>query len=259
MAETFRYLIVGRGRWGPRMQAILAAEGRDAILQEQSRQAPSEAEPAYCERLRASFQASGAQIAWLCVPPGRHIPLMMAAAIDAGMHVVVEKPWLCSAEETERLALRAEANHTLLAIHYEYCLMGAAETWRRERNGGSGLAFGGRMHVDRPDHIGLPALDNLGSHLFSLQEYCVPGSEVTTIDCAYRKPNDRRVWLEDKGEQVAGINLLANQEPIIQRFISRLEAAAHGAAFPFDLRFALRVAERTARWQQRQALRQEPL
>ena len=28
---------------------------------------------------------------------------MIEAAIEAGLHVVVEKPWLCSAEETRRL------------------------------------------------------------------------------------------------------------------------------------------------------------
>jgi hypothetical protein len=230
------------------MQAILAGEGRNATLLQQSRRASAEQDSAYYERLRGAFEASGSQIAWLCVPPGTHIPVLMKAAIDSGLHVVVEKPWLCSAEITQRLEARAKAQDKVIGIHYEYCLMEVAETWRREWNRGDGMAFGGRMHVNRPDHIGLPALDNLGSHLFSIHEYCVPRAEITEMDCAYAQPDDRRAWLERAGRQLAEINLLANKEPIIQRFIARAESATRGAAFPFDLQFALRVAERTAQW-----------
>jgi len=112
------------------------------------------------------------------------------------------------------------------------------------------------MKVQRPDHIGLPALDNLGSHLFSIHEYCVVNSEITEIDCAYEQPDDRRVWLQKNTKPIAEIDLLANKEPIIQRFISRVEAAIRGSDFPFGLPFALRVAERTALWRQ-QAQHQE--
>jgi hypothetical protein len=230
------------------MQAILAGEGRHATLLQQNRRASAELDSAYYERLRGAFEASGSQIAWLCVPPGTHIPVMMKAAISSGLHVVVEKPWLCTAEITQRLEARAKAQHKVIGIHYEYCLMEAAETWRREWNSGNGMAFGGRMHVDRPDHIGLPALDNLGSHLFSIHEYCVPNAEIKEMDCAYAQPDDRRAWLESGGRPLAEINLLSNKEPIIQRFIACVESATRGAAFPFDLQFALRVAERTAQW-----------
>jgi Oxidoreductase family, NAD-binding Rossmann fold len=230
------------------MQAILAGEGRNATLLQQSRRASTEQDLAYYERLRSAFEASGSEIAWLCVPPGTHIPVLMKAAIDSDLHVVVEKPWLCSEEITQGLEARAKAQHKVIGIHYEYCLMEVAETWRREWNSGNGMAFGGRMHVNRPDHIGLSALDNLGSHLFSIHEYCVPNAEITEMDCAYAQPDDRRVWLESGGRQLAEINLLTNKEPIIQRFIARVESAARGAAFPFDLQFALRIAERTAQW-----------
>jgi hypothetical protein len=248
MTERSRYLIVGRGRWAARMRGILENERRSVVSLEQSRRGPSEDAHGYRERLLSFFKASGAQIAWLCVPPGGHIPTMVEAAVEAGLHVVVEKPWLCSAQETHRLESVARARNILVGIHYEYCMMEQVESWRREWCPGVGLHFGGRMTISRPNHIGLSALDNLGSHLFSIHEYCAPDSAVATIDCAYEQPDDRRVWLDRKGQRVAEIDLLANKEPIIQRFIAHMESATRGAAFSFDLQFALRVAERTSLW-----------
>ena len=248
MNESTRYLVVGRGRWAPRIKAILAGEGRGVSSFEEARCASSENESAYRSRILTSFRASGARIAWLCVPPGSHILVMMEAAIEAGLHVIVEKPWLCSAEETRRLEALAKARQALLAIHYEYCLMDAVEAWRRNWNDGTGLRFGGRLKVQRPNHLGLPALDNLGSHLFAIHQYCVPDSSIIEIDCDYNQPDDRRVWLENQTQRVAEIDLLANQEPIIQRFIARVEAATDGESFPLDLRFALKVARRSALW-----------
>jgi Oxidoreductase family, NAD-binding Rossmann fold len=237
------------------MQAILTGEGRGVAALVQSRRPASESECAYRERLLAAFRTSGAQIAWLCVPPGSHIPVMMEATIEAGLHVVVEKPWLCSAEETHRLEALAKARNSLLAIHYEYCMMEQVESWRREWNPGSGLGFGGRMTVSRPNHIGLSALDNFGSHLLSIHEYCVPNAQISEINCAYEQRDERRVWLDKGDRRIAEIDLLANKEPIIQRFVAQVEAATRGAHFSLGLQFALRVAERSALWMQQVASR----
>ena len=258
MTESIQYIVVGRGRWATRMRSILSGENRVVVSLENARQGPREEQAAYFERMRASFRASGAQIAWLCVPPGSHIPILVEAAIAAGLHAVAEKPWLCSAEETRRLEEAAKSRGRLLAIHYEYCLLEAAEKWRREWGASPGLGFGGRLNVNRPNHVGLPALDNLGSHLFSIHEYCVPASTIESIECDYERPDDRRVWLEKQGKRIAGIDLLGNKEPIIQRFLAGVEAGIRGAKFPFDLKFALQVAERTALWRQQTALPKEP-
>ncbi len=255
MTDTPTYVIVGRGRWASRMTAILAGENRRVASLEQSRRAPTENDFVYRERLQSSFKTSGAQIAWLCVPPGDHIPFMIEAAVKADLHVVVEKPWFCTAEETWRLQALGKSRNAVLAVHYEYCLLEQVETWRREWSTAAGLSFAGHMKVSRPNHTGIPALDNLGSHLFSIHEYCVPNSIVTEIDCGYEQPDERRVWLTEQCSQIAEIDLLANKEPIIQRFIARVEAATGGSEFSLDLRFALRVAERTALWRQQTQLR----
>jgi len=232
------------------MQGILSGEGRAVSTLEQSRRSMDEERSSYHERLFSAFRSSAAQFVWLCVPPGDHIPVMIEAAIASGKNVVVEKPWFCSPEETHLLQALGRAHHTVLAIHYEYCLLEKVETWRLMHTHSAGLRFGGRLKVQRPNHTGLSALDNLGSHLFSIHEYCVPYSTITEIDCAYEQPDERRVWLANKNTRIDEIDLLANKEPIIQRFIARVEAAAHGAEFPLDLQFALRVAERTAHWRQ---------
>ena len=247
--EFPKYIIVGRGRWAPRIQAILDGERRVTARLEESRRGKSEEDAAYRERLHSSFKGCGADIAWLCVTPGPHISVMIEAALEAGLHAVVEKPWLCSKEETNRLEMLARSRGCVVAIHYEYCLWDAIEEWKRDWNDGDGLRFGGRMCVKRPNHSGLAALDNFGSHLFSVHEYCVAQSEIVEIDCAYQQPDERRVWLDRGTQRVAEIDFLANKEPIIQRFIARVEAAAAGRTdFPFDLQFALRVAEQGERW-----------
>jgi Oxidoreductase family, NAD-binding Rossmann fold len=254
MTESPSYVIAGRGRWAARMKAILEGEGHRTTTLPDSRRAAAEDESSYRQRLYSSFSNSNAQIVWLCIPPGNHIPVVMEAAIQAGLHIVVEKPWFCSPEETGLLEALAKPRHLLLAIHYEYCLIEQVETWRREWHGGGGLQFHGRMKVNRPSNTGLPALENLGSHLFSIHEYSVPDSQIVEMECGYEQTDERRVWLAKKDHVVTEIDLLANKEPIIQRFIARVEAAIRGEHFPFDLQFALRIAERISLWRQRSRL-----
>jgi hypothetical protein len=97
--------------------------------------------------------------------------------------------------------------------------------------------------LGRSDHSGIPALDNLGSHLLAIREFAVPSSEVAEIHCGYDLPDERLVWLERGGQTIASIDLLNHRQPIVQRFMQKVEAALDGAAFPFDLDFALRVAD----------------
>src|SRR5213593_5218052 len=165
MAEAPGYVILGRGRWAQKMRPIISGEGRAVVSVEETRQRPTEKESDYVERLAATMKASNARIAWLCVTPGRHVSLMIQAAIEAGLHVIVEKPWYGSSRDTKRLQELARAKNRVIAIHYEYCVLAEVEKWRAGFHPATGLRFGGRFFLSRPGQLGIPAIDDLGSHL----------------------------------------------------------------------------------------------
>ena len=243
MGELPAYVILGRGRWANKMQPIIAGEGRTVTAIEETRQGAFETPPNYISRLAGAIKASRAQIAWLCVSPGPHVSLMIRAALEADSHVIVEKPWYGSAADTERLQALARTKRRLLAIHFEYLLHPEVENWKRNFGPGAALRFGGNFFLGRPDPSGIPAIDNLGSHLFAIREFAVPSSEICQVRCAYERPEERLVWLEHGGRRIASINLFQGSDRIIQEFMKKVEAARDAAVFPFDLRFALRVAD----------------
>src|SRR5713226_4030555 len=241
MRKSPAYVILGRGRWAKKMWPIISGEGRRVVAVEETRQRPSERESAYVDRLAVAMKASGAQIAWLCVLPGRYVSLMIQAAIEAGLHVIVEKPWYGSSEETQRLQSLARAKGRVIAVHFEYLVLEEVERWRADFHPGAGCRFGGRFFLSRADLSGIPAIDNLGCHLLAIREYAVPSSQVSEIRCGYELLDERLVWIDSGDQRLASIDLFAHAQPIIQRFMEKVEAALDGAAFPFDLEFALRV------------------
>ena len=158
MPEGPSYVVLGRGRWAGRMQSILGAENRSVAAIPETRRASEETDTAYRSRLADVLRASDAQIAWLCVLPGPHVPLMIDAALDAGLHVVTEKPWQASQGVTTALVAKAKSLRRLIAVHFEYCLLEEVERWRRDFHPGTGLRFGGRFFLSRPDHTGMSAM-----------------------------------------------------------------------------------------------------
>jgi predicted dehydrogenase len=251
MAEAPAYVILGRGRWAQKMRLIISGERRSVALIEEARQHPSESESAYVERLAAAMKASGARIAWLCVLPGPHVSSMIQAAMEAGLHVIVEKPWYGSREETEKLQSLASARGRVVAVHFEYLVLKEVERWREQFHPGEGCRYGGRFFLSRSDRSGIPAIDNLGCHLLAIREYAVPSSQISEIQCDYDRPDERLVWIDKGGQRLSSIDLFTHGQPIIQRFMQKVEAALDGAAFPFDLEFALRVADELGAYKSR--------
>ena len=252
MAEFPSYAIVGRGRWAGVMREILTHEGRAVAMVADARQRKGESEAEYMGRLAADLNFSGAGVAWICVPPGPHILLMLRAALDVGVHVVVEKPWLCERQDTGPLVERARSLGLAVGIHYEFCLLDGVAAWRRDFEGAEGLEFTGRFLTSKAARRETSALDDLGSHLFAIREYAVPQATVKEIECAYGMPDERRVWLTRARKVTSPINFTANTEPIIQRFIVLFErAVTTGERFPFDLEFAMRVADASRHWSAR--------
>ncbi len=223
------------------MQRVLAAEGRRTMAIEGVRRRFAESDKGYSARLTESMAESGAHIAWLCIPPVPDLPLIMEAALLAGLSVVVEKPWLCSDVKSEELSELARRRRVLVGIHFQYCFLERVESVRLRARDAAKLKFSGTFTLSRSDRLGIPALDNLGSHLLAVREYAAPGSEVREIRCAYDLADERSVRIETEGGAVESIDL-ATGEPIIQRFVARFEEAIPPLEFPLDLRFARRVA-----------------
>ncbi len=228
------------------MRSVLEGELRKVAMLGETRIGVSDSDTDYIARVSEGMRASRAQIAWLCLPPGRHIPLILRGAFEAGLHAIVEKPWLTSRKETEDLIALGNAKHLRAGVHFEYCLHHEVELWRRQFAGGAGLRFGGRFGLDREDHTGLPPVDNLGCHFIAVRNYAVPEATIENLQCEYRVADERRVWLKKGDAQVASIDFLENQQPIIQRFLARFERAIDGTEFPWDLSFGLHVAEELA-------------
>lgn len=242
MARAHAYAILGHGRWAGKIQQLLRDEGRQTSTLDRARKFEAETDADYRERLRSALKRSRAQIAWLCVPPGPHVAPMVDAAMEAGLSVVAEKPWLCSPADTSGLLEKARIKKLQMGIDYEYCLLDAVEVWRQTLHGGSGLEFGGEFHISRPNHLGITAMDNLGTHLLAMRAYAAPESSVAEISCSYEARDERRAWLKNSDGVIDAIDFLANKEPILQRFMKRFESALDGEPLVFDLDFALKVA-----------------
>ena len=251
MTDPPGYVIVGRGRWAQRMYAMLSSESRKVSMIEETRRRPGESDIEYQDRLGGVISSSGAAIAWLCVLPGPHVSDMIRAALESDLDVIVEKPWTGSEAETEELEALARAHGKLIAIDYEYLVHPAVEEWRKRFYPGTGLDFGGNFFLSRSDRTGIPAMSNLGTHLFSIHEYAVPASAITQIQCAYEQPDDRMVWLEQDGKRMASIDLLKNADRLVQSYVEKVEAARENAAFAIDLRFASRVARELTAYEAR--------
>jgi hypothetical protein len=243
MTKSPSYIIVGKGRWGTRIHAMLNAEGRRANFAERVRRQLEESSSDYKSRLMELFTSSSAQIAWLCVPPGSHVASLCAAALAAGLHVIVEKPWLCSPEETKELQVVAQAKDLTTGVHFEYCLLSEVERWRRDYQQGAAMEFSGIFTLNRGDRLGLPPIHNLGSHLLAIRQYSVYNSKIAAIQCDYESADARAIWLDAPKRRVATIDFLGNKEPIVQRYVDRFEASLNGLPFPFDLKFAMSVTE----------------
>lgn len=262
MTDAPAYVILGRGRWAARMRSMLESESRSLASIAETRRAASESPWDYKSRIAASLRTSfatspagsRARIAWLCVPPNDDLAAMIEAALESDLHVIVEKPWTASRPATDALISLARARQRTIGVDFEYCYLKEVQNWKSNYSQRSDLSFNGRFLLDRPDHLGLLAEENLGSHLLAIRQFAAPLSTLGEIRCAYESLSERAVWLASHGATLARIDLLAAREPIVQCFIANFEAAClENAPFPLDLEFAYRVAQDSAEIRRRTA------
>jgi hypothetical protein len=236
------YLILGRGRWAGLIHNVLIQGERRVTRLEESRMRPDELESGYRARLTGEMAASGANIVWMCIPFGRWVPAIAAAALDCGLDVIAECPWLCPPEVSDSLLAVALKNRRLLGVHYEYCLLDEVHAWRNSFAGGKDCTFNGVFEISRAGRHGAVAELQLGSHLMAIRQYAVPEAGIGEVRCRFGGRDRRVVWLEREGERVSTIDFQTNRQPIIQRFIQAFESGREGAGFHFGLEFAIQVA-----------------
>jgi hypothetical protein len=244
MTDGPDYVVVGRGRWGERMKSVLDGLGRRVTVVPHSprRHPASESDSHYEARMTEVIAGRGGSVAWLCVPPGDHVTPLIRVAVSSGMHVIVEKPWLCSEEETAALVERARQAGRVIGVHFEYCLLEGVQRWRDQLEEGRHVAFGGRFTTPATDRMGVPAEVNLGCHLRAVHEYAVPQARIAELVCAYEKPAQRVVWVEPSGGARQEIDFTRQHEPIIQRFVTLFEKCVGTDSFPFGPSFARRAS-----------------
>jgi hypothetical protein len=240
------YAVVGTGRWGTRIAAMLESTGRRVIAASALRRRAEEDDDVFVAAAADAFGRLEVDAAWLCVPPGPHVPALARAALVAGLHVVAEKPWNYGSIPTETIAAIAAERGRVVGVDFEYCLLDGVQRWRDNVLADDALTFGGRFVVAGDNRLGVSALDNLGSHLVAMQRYAVPQASIATIECAYGGTPERRVWLDRAGTRVAELDFRGNDEPILQRFVAAFEQAWSGTPFALDLAFATAV-ERVVR------------
>jgi hypothetical protein len=125
-------------------------------------------------------------------------------------------------------------------------MLAELEKWRNEFGDREGLRFGGVFDVSAADRSKIPVMQNLGSHLVAMQEYAVPRSAISAIECHYEAVDQRRVFLDAGEGRVGEIDFLGSGEPIIQRFLGLFEGSLGGGSFPFNFGFGWRVKEKLA-------------
>jgi hypothetical protein len=222
------------------MAALLESTDRDVVAISAARRHEHEDEDAFVARASTDLARAGVDAVWLCVPPGPHVPLLVRAALAAHLHTIVEKPWNYGADAVSALA---REHRLVVAVDFEYCFLDGVRRWHDEAIAAAGdLTFGGRFAVAGGNRLGISALDNLGSHLVAIQRHAAPTAPIASLDCAYDRAPERRVWLDRGGERVAEVDFTDNDEPILQRFVDGFEDAWSSGRFPLDIEFAAGVA-----------------
>src|SRR5579875_2592904 len=163
--------VVGAGYWGPNLV-------RNALQSPATRlTAVCDAEPARAERLAGAFAGVEAvdDLRWLLESP--EVEAVAVAAIQAGKHVLIEKPLASSYAEGRALVEAAEEQNVVLMCDHTYCYTPAVQRIRElVRSGVLGeLQFLDSVRIN----LGLVQRDvnvlwDLAPHDLSILDYILP-------------------------------------------------------------------------------------
>ena len=134
--------IVGYGYWGPNLarnfsefdqcQVAAIADTRPARLAQAAKRYPGTDMVADGEKLIRSPKVDAVVVA---TPVSSHYPLAKAA-LEAGKHVLIEKPLTSTSEQAEELVELAERKNLVLMVDHTFVYTGAVRKIRELVNGG---------------------------------------------------------------------------------------------------------------------------
>jgi predicted dehydrogenase len=183
MTTPLGLAVIGAGYWGPNLvRNAMATPSFDLrwlcdLDQERARRVLGPySTVSTTDSFDAVLEDHRVQAVAIATPAGTHFPLAMAA-LDAGKHVLVEKPLTAALADGEKLVQAAEDRGLILMCDHTYCYTSAVQELRRLVHGG---ALGDVQFVDSVRiNLGLvqPDIDvlwDLAPHDLSILDYLLP-------------------------------------------------------------------------------------
>lgn len=239
------YAVIGRGAWGKQIANILNGMGRSVMVLPISRRHGGQSIEQYQSAVNKHLIKSSCNqdVVWLAVPPNDQV-LLASLLLENKYHVIVEKPWMASSQESSDIMATAQSSNRQISVHYQYCLLDELTKTRIEYNScAEDVIFSGVFTIARPNRLKIPALANLGSHLLAIRQYHFPGTTLGNIQSAYESESQRMCCLQDNSRSLK-VNFLGNREPLVQRFIHEFEASIHNdRPNRFGLEFAMLITK----------------
>jgi predicted dehydrogenase len=175
--------VVGAGYWGPNLvrnalqsQATKLIAVCDADYVRADRLAGSYADVQATDQLRLLLEDSEVEAVAIATPPASHLEVAMAA-IEAGKHVLVEKPLASSYADGLALVNAADERGVVLMCDHTYCYTPAVQRIRELLHAGT---LGDLQFVDSVRiNLGLVQRDvnvlwDLAPHDLSILDYILP-------------------------------------------------------------------------------------
>lgn len=238
--KKFRYAVLGAGKWGKRIEAMLRAMPRSVNIINLSRPDANSDLSIYTQQLSDSINrdAADADIVWVAVPPGQQ-NLIVRTLLSQNKHVLIEKPWICDKKETASLIELAKKKGLFIGINYQFCFLEEIKNISEPSKSATG--FSGQFTTSKHNRLSIPSLYNLGSHLIAIKCLYFPLATIDEIKTGYDECDKRFIKITFP-ERVYEIDFLNQHEPLIQRLVEKFEyCISANSAFPLNLNFATRV------------------
>ena len=245
MSENKKIAILGGGRWAGVVGEDMAKHGHEIINLSGTRRNSGESWQNYRRKWTQNISSTNADIAWIALPPGDHVPQLCEACLEAGCHTVIEKPWIYSNDVTENLEVLARRLSLKVGVNYQYLFL--TEIVEAFDTKLSSLATAATLELifttSKPERRDISQFYNLGSHLFAIKKWAFDELGVSAMNFCCGQSDQRAVRILDQsGACIRHIDFTQSSEPLLQRFMNEfIRCILTKEPFVSDLAFAHEV------------------